>query len=135
MLITTFQLIETMIDLSVILSLKYPDLTFIVLNSTVKQVNNGSVKIIKKQSINKLIDKFKNQTHFVFIAHRLASRGLSFVSSDYKRHLTHQILKLNTNVVSNIQKTRLCGIYSPNQELKLYVNCLKMFEKTTSYLI
>lgn len=135
LLITTFRLIETMIELSMMLSIKYPNLTFIVLNSTVKQVNNGFVKIIKKQSINKIIDNLQNESHIVFISHRLASRGLSFVSSDYKRHLTHQILKLNTNVVSNIQKTRLCGIYSSNLELKLYVNCLKLFEKTTSYLI
>jgi len=129
LLISHYILIEDMINSALHLSLIYPNLTFITLNSDINKIINGSIKKIKKQSINKIIDSFNNTSHLVFISHRLSCRGLSYVNSNFTRHITHQILYLSNNICNNIQKLRICGNYKNNPILKLYINNFYIYEK------
>lgn len=48
----------------------------------------------------------------VLVAHNIATRGLSFVSSDYSRSLTHQIILADANVTPLLQRCRLFGTCS-----------------------
>jgi hypothetical protein len=79
---------------------------------------------IKGGMISEVLQSLKDKkvSHPIIIfAGDLSGRGLSYVSSDYKWHLTHQRL-----IVSNtcpepelIQKVRLCGVYSDDRPLRL----------------
>lgn len=129
LLISHHILIEDMLNSALQLSLIYPNITFITLNSVVNKITNGSVKKLKKQSINKIIDSFNTTSHLVFISHRLSCRGLSYVNSSFTRNITHQILYLSNNISNNIQKLRICGIYKNNPTLKLYINSFDLFKK------
>lgn len=60
-----------------------------------------------------------------------ANRGISFCSTDYKWHLTHQCVP-SSNVTSfenAIQMIRMCGVYTDNIPLKVY-----MPSKTSNYI-
>ena len=63
-------------------------------------------------------------THIVIIAGYTVARGLNIVSSDYKWHLTHEIMYHAPNATVNelIQSCRLMGIYQDSIPLKLYCN-------------
>lgn len=95
---------------------------------------NGKRTRIGNKPISKVIDSLADHDHIIFIANRLSNRGLSYVSSNYKRHLTHQITKIRKNASSFIQSMRILGIYKDSPELKLYVDNAKLFEKHKTYL-
>jgi hypothetical protein len=63
-------------------------------------------------------------THIVIIAGKLADRGVNFVSSDFKWHLTHQVLHIPERYVASslVQSIRLCGRYDDNIPLTLYTS-------------
>lgn len=112
----------------------------IVLLSTKKYVWIGGKKSnIGLSSISKIIDKFHKYNHIIFIANRLSSRGLSYVSSDYKRHLTFQMVQVSKTTTSFLQKLRILGVYKDNETLNLYVktdsdvkNVAKHFDKVNA---
>ena len=76
--------------------------------------------------------------NIIFIANRLSSRGLSYVSSDYTRHLTCQITRIRTNVTSFLQSLRILGIYNYKDKLNLELVISdheeKLFEKHVKFL-
>jgi hypothetical protein len=86
-------------------------------------------------SISFYIDNFPEKA--IIVSNRLAMRGLSFVSSDYKRHLTHQIIKVKSNLTNFLQSLRILGKYKVEKDEKnpyigiydcdidLYINHLK----------
>lgn len=76
-------------------------------------------KNIKHKSISKIIDSLKDYKHIIFIANRLSNRGLSYVSSDYSRHLTWQITKVKSSVTNFLQSLRILGIYKSENPLNL----------------
>jgi len=63
-------------------------------------------------------------THIVIIAGKIADRGLNIVSTDYRWHLTHEILMPSkTAVVSEVIQCggRLCGVMADHLDSFLYV--------------
>jgi hypothetical protein len=64
---------------------------------------------------------FPPPTHIVIIAGKMADRGISFVSSDYKWHLTHELMIVSSTTTSGslLQGVRICGRYSDNIPLHI----------------
>lgn len=121
MLINRYNYIDEMKDCSLSLSKKYPQVPIILLTYDKFLYFNNEITKIKEKSIDKIIDSLNNYSHIIFIANRLSFRGLSYVSSDYKRHLTYQITKVRTNPANFLQSLRILGIYDKNTELKLII--------------
>lgn len=60
--------------------------------------------------------------YVAIISDTLADRSISFVTEDYKEHLTYQyyIPAKTTTITSLIQSVRLCGIFNDKRQLNLY---------------
>jgi len=103
-----------------------------------KEVNNYG-QLINKYHIMEDIHCFRNYSisevlqllvddpehdhaHICIIAGHLASRGISFVSSDYSRHLTDQYFYAAkaTHGENLLQSLRILGCYQDNQPLTLW---------------
>jgi hypothetical protein len=81
-----------------------------------------------KLSINNILQYIKDEIrevgNIVIASGRLASRGINFTSTDYKWHLTHQVLymsKMSTNQ-DLVQSIRLCGCYNDDIPLTLFTS-------------
>lgn len=124
LLINEFPYVSQMNAQALSLSKQF-DLPIIVLSTQKKVYSKGKYKLIKKNNISSIIDSFKEK-HIVIIAHRMANRGLSFVSSDYKKHITHQIFGEWQTITSFLQKSRIFGVYKDSPDLKVYLPPKKM---------
>lgn len=93
---------------------------FLAFNSTKKDGYYYNGQYIKK-SLNMIIQDQKRP--LFIIAGRLADRGISYVSRDFKKHLTHQYLYVSdsTSTTTCEQYLRIMGIYSDNIELTVYM--------------
>ena len=86
---------------------------------------NKKIKELPRISISEVISRLEDHKHIIFIANRLASRGVNYSDLTYSRHLTHQIIKKSESKTNFIQRCRILG----NKEgviekLKLYcLNC------------
>lgn len=90
----------------------------------IKKINEGFVHRFKNIPISKIIQFIKDEnlyTHIVIIARVIASRGMSYVSDDYKWHITDQIYT-NTTTTSDslLQAIRCCGIWKVNKNVTLW---------------
>lgn len=122
MLINRYITIEEMNLCAVNLSSQFNSIPIIVLSShKTCYLNSEQINLKQKLSVSQIIDMFNEHKHIIFIANRLANRGVSFVSTDYKRHLTHQITKVKSNLANYIQSIRLLGVYNDNPTLTLYL--------------
>jgi hypothetical protein len=101
------------------LSRDFPQIPIVLLTSDKKMYLGNTVKVIKQNSISKIIDNLHKHSHIIFIANRLSNRGLSYVSGDYTRHITCQITRIKTNVTSFLQSLRILGIYNSKNLLNL----------------
>lgn len=119
MLINKFVYIQEMVVLGNRLSNKYPTIPIVLLNSEKTLLINGISKKLKFGSISKIIDYLNEYPHIIFIANRLSLRGLSYVSSDHMRHLTHQITKVKYSFTNFMQSLRICGVYNIKNDLEL----------------
>lgn len=119
LLINEFPYVSQMNSQALSLSKQY-DLPIIVLSTQKKLYLKGKTKLIKQTNISSIIDSFKEK-HIVIIAHRMANRGLSYVSSDYKKHITHQIFGEWLSITSFLQKSRIFGVYKDSPTLKVYL--------------
>jgi hypothetical protein len=74
------------------------------------------------QCFRELIKSGVRITHLVIIADRMADRGISFVSSDYKLRLTCQyyVPSSTATVTHKLQAIRLCGVYNDNLPSMLF---------------
>lgn len=99
---------------------KICDLPIIVLSTEKKVYLKGKCKTIKKNNISDIIDSMKEK-HIVIIANRMANRGLSFTSSNYTKHITHQVFGTWNNVTTFLQKSRIFGVYNGAPKLKVYL--------------
>ena len=85
-----------------------------------------TVHYFQKYSISEvlqlLVDDHYQHTHISIIAGHLASRGISFVSTDYSLHLTDQYLYTarNTHGENLLQSLRILGCYNDNYKLTLW---------------
>lgn len=79
----------------------------------------------KNYSISQVLQILKNNnnsTHITIISGNLASRGISFVSTDYKWHLTDQYLhpSRSTHGENLLQSLRILGCYNDSSEITLW---------------
>jgi hypothetical protein len=86
---------------------------------------NKKIKELPKMSISEIISGLDKHQHIIFIANRLASRGINYSDLTYTRHLTHQIIKHNDSKTNFIQRCRILGNKGDvKDKLKLYCfNC------------
>jgi len=102
------------------LNFEFPTTPILVINSKISEYYQSQKSLLEQQPINKLIDKYDNHPKIILIANRVAMRGVSFVSSNYSRHVTHQLTNVKSSLTNLLQNARICGVYSkPNQPLKL----------------
>jgi hypothetical protein len=130
MLINKYSYVAQMTDCAKTISKKFKNIPIVLLTSERKlYLHNNTFtkdfdrqrgfKKIKHKSISKIIDSLKDHKHIIFIANRLSYRGLSYVSSDYSRHLTWQITNVNSSVTNFLQSLRILGIYKSKTPLNL----------------
>jgi hypothetical protein len=113
------------------LSSLHTNVPVILLSNFKKAYLNGKVFRINVSNVSKITDRFIDHPHIIFVANRLASRTVSYVSSDFSRHLTTQITMIKSSVTNFIQGLRICGIYKDSPSLKVILPTLQeeMFEK------
>jgi hypothetical protein len=88
---------------------------------------NKKIKELPRMSISEVISGLEEHQHIIFIANRLATRGINYSNLTYSRHLTHQIIKKNDRKTNFIQRCRILGNKEGiTEKLKLY--CLKCDE-------
>ena len=131
LLINQFAFVSQMNSAALELSNLY-DIPVIVLSTVKKVYIRGKFKFLRLDNISDIIDSF-NQSHIIIIANRMANRGLSYVSSDFKRHITHQVFGHFYNITSFLQKSRIFGIYNDFPSLKVYLPPTA-FKKVISYV-
>jgi len=120
MLINAFRKVSEMFNIGLSLSEEFKQIVFVTLNSERRIISNGVFHKLKSQPISQLIDSLNQAKYIVFIANRMSLRGLSYCSSDYTRHLTHQYSDLTFGTVTNaLQRMRLFGKYIDNNPIKL----------------
>lgn len=121
MLINSYTYVVEMQTIAALLSKKFKNIHFVTLNSHRKLFIGGkSFKIKRKKTIANIIDMLNSASHIVFIANRMSLRGLSYVSGNYTRHLTHQYSDIcNKNVTNALQRMRIFGIYSDQKPIQL----------------
>lgn len=122
MLINAYRYVDEMISVSTMLSNKFKNIVFVLLNSERKLIIGGDIYPIKQRSLAEIIDLLKDAPRIIFVANRLSLRGLSYCSSDYQRHLTHQYSDFTTSTVTNaLQRMRILGKYADDHPLTLYL--------------
>lgn len=136
MLINKYSYIDEMNNCAEKLSKEFANIPIVLLTSEKVVYLQKNRKIIRHKSISKIIDTLKEYSHIIFIANRLSNRGLSYVSSDYSRHLTWQITKIRANVTSFLQTLRILGIYKKKTDLQLVFdkNQENLFEKHLKFI-
>ena len=131
-------------EMSLLLSREYPQILFCVYNGDgifirphakrkkvlreLKIYDNKPDKpwFITCHSIHDVIQAIKDSKikHACIIAKNLANRGISFVSTDFTYHLTHQIFNPTQTIHDEtlVQTLRILGVYKDSCTLKLYTD-------------
>lgn len=108
---------------------KHPQIPIVVV--TMKRIifiHKFRIKIGPRISLSTLLDKVAMHPKIIVFALRLVSRGLSYVTSNYSRHITHQIIK-NKHYVNYIQSMRILGIYDDVAPLYIYTKDMKFLAR------
>jgi hypothetical protein len=110
---------------------RFPNIfSTIVYNGEGTIFRKGNKTIVKSNGISDCLQFLKmnggieENHHILIISGLLASRGISFVSDDYKWHLSEQysLISKTTNEADMLQKIRLHGVYNDDIPLLLYTN-------------
>ena len=125
-----------------VLGKKYPNLATIVYNGDGISFRQGKTAYQEKITISKCLQRLKDNggvtkyPHIIIFAGDLAGRCISFVSEDYKWHLTDQRLLISSSCDEPelIQKIRLCGVYNDEIPLKLHATKKTIDELRQAYL-
>jgi len=123
LLINAYRYIAEMECVGRMLSYHYEEIPIVLLNSERKIFYRGKTMVLKYMSIAAIIDRLKSLPHVIFISNRMSLRGLSYCSSDYTRHLTHQYSNFSDGITitNSLQRMRLLGKYGDDTPLKLIV--------------
>lgn len=122
MLINRYWLSVDMFNHALSVSTENPGIPIVLLNSERRIFLNGRDKTLShNKSVSEIIDSLACHSHIIFVSNRVGNRGVSFVSSDYTRHLTDQYLCSFTSITSFLQKLRILGIYKDTERLNLIV--------------
>jgi hypothetical protein len=119
LLINRLTTVVEMKMLSSVLSITHPNVPVILLSNDKRVYLGGHSAKLRFKNVSKIIDQFINCPHIIFVANRFASRTISYVSSDFSRHLTHQISKIKSTTTNFLQSLRICGIYNDHPQLNL----------------
>lgn len=133
MLINKYSLRKDMVLCAELISKQFIQIPVVLLCYNLMYIGQNTIKLNEK-SISKIIDSLKQYPHIIFVANRHSLRGISYVSSDYKRHLTHQFTKIRSNKTNFIQSLRILGIYKKGNQLKLYIDNLYKYENIKNYI-
>lgn len=110
MLVNSETRVNRMVHLAQTVSEEYPTTPVILLTTQKWVYLNGTRTRVKEMVLSKIIDRYVGYSHIVFVANRMSLRGLSYVSSDYQRRLTHQYSNFRKTSTTNcLQKMRLLG--------------------------
>lgn len=120
----------------------HPNLVTIVYNGDGVSFRQGETVSKERTTISKFLQKLKDNggvakyPHIMIFAGDLAGRCISFVSEDYKWHLSDQRLLISSSCDEPelIQKIRLCGVYNDDIPLKLYATKNTIAELRKAYL-
>jgi len=120
----------------------HPKLATIVYNGDGISFRQGEVEFKEKISISNCLQQLKDNggvdkyPNIIIFAGDLAGRCVSFVSEDYKWHLTDQRLLISSSCDEPdlIQKIRLCGVYNDDLPLRLYATKKTIDELRKAYL-
>ena len=82
----------------------------------------GDYHHFHRWAISDVLQLFVDDSHIAVVAGHLAARGISFVSSDYRLHLTDQYFYAarNTHGENLLQSLRILGCYSDSAPLRLW---------------
>lgn len=124
------------------LSKSHPKLATIVYNGDGISFRQGKTSFKERTTISSCLQKLKDNggvakyPHIIIFAGDLAGRCISFVSEDYKWHLSDQRLLISSSCDEPelIQKIRLCGIYNDDIPLKLYTTKKTIDDLYKAYL-
>jgi hypothetical protein len=136
MLVTTLTKVRHMRHAAQTWSENHPAIPMVLVNAKKSVFLAGIETKLGKKPIQKIIDAHSHFPKIVFLANRLANRGLSYVSSDYTRHLTHQVSNFrNVTITNAMQKMRLLGKYNDQIPLTLILpgNNQKIADKMQTY--
>jgi hypothetical protein len=125
LLVNKFHKVKKMVQFRTSIQDHYPDVPILLLTSQkVMTLGGEHRRIPSKKSLSEIIDSVaREHNHFIVIAGRLATRGMSFVSSDFRFHITHQISGLEgKSRASFLQGLRICGVYAEASPLQLYLS-------------
>jgi len=120
----------------------HPNLATIVYNGDGISFRQGNTEFKEKITISSFLQKLKdeggvnNYPNIMIFAGDLAGRCVSFVSEDYKWHLTDQRLLISSSCDEPdlIQKIRLCGVYNDDLPLRLYTTKKTIDDLRKAYL-
>jgi len=111
MLINCLSYIRDMERMATHISQHYPEIPVAFISSKTTIHRGATITTHKTVSVQKIIDKFANDTHIILIANRYSNRGINYTDSTYSRCITHQVSAVNagTNIVNYLQKCRIFG--------------------------
>ena len=120
----------------------HPKLATIVYNGDGISFRQGKTVFKGQTSITKFLQRLKDNggvakyPHIMIFAGDLAGRCISFVSEDYKWHLSDQRLLISSSCDEPelIQKIRLCGVYKDHIPLRLYTTKKTIDDLRKAYL-
>jgi hypothetical protein len=128
LLINAHSRVEKMKSLANELTHRFRDVPIVLLTTERRIFYDGKVDdtytgSLATKPISVIIDRLNSFPHIIFIANRMSLRGLSYCSSDYRRHLTHQYsdFRKGISVSNSLQRMRLLGKYKDHVPLKLIV--------------
>ena len=101
---------------------RYPRVTVIDHHADGIIIQKGIIEDMSRLPISEVLQSLQEETGpIVIFAGDIAGRGVSYVSSDYRLHLTHQRLIVSASCTEPelMQKIRLCGVYKDHLPLKL----------------
>lgn len=135
MLINKWIYVKEMTTYTNHISTLFPTVPIILLTSDrILYLNNTTKYLSNSHSITQIIDSLSEYPHIIFIANRLSNRGLSYTSSDYKRHITYQISKSKYNITNFLQSLRILGIYTSSPSLHLFIDKLHIYKHHVNFL-
>lgn len=133
MLINCLSYVRDMERMAMYISLHYPEIPVAFVSSKTKIYRGTTITTHKTTSVQKIIDKFTNDRHIIFIANRYSNRGINYTDSTYSRCITHQVSEVNagTNIVNYLQK---CRIFGNRNTPPQYTPILYTIGKYTKYM-
>ena len=105
-------------------SAKFPQFVVLIFNGDGVTVQAPNQEDIEFETLSGALQAYKGNRYLTVIAGHMASRGISFVSSDHEAHCNMQYLGISSRSHGErlLQSIRLAGIYRDNTNLSLFAS-------------